>query len=251
MRKTNGFSLLELMIALAVLTIIATVAVPKVQVWNARNRGLQAAVEILSDFSKARSVAGYTIVGDKTNGKIDIPTDVSNDGGTPMPVYIGIRLQTAMVFRAHEYAIYQKPSMKVTDWKNTATVLKKNTLPDSVFIVKVNDLDSIKENAAADDVSKRLVFTSNGFVKTQGSSEGSSAENFASLNPIMCGNEVSPMTSLIFSAVLKSKISGTENDAIWYKVDVDQAGEYHICMAFSQASTYSNSIFSGGNTLSM
>ena len=59
------------------------------------------------------------------------------------------------------------------------------------------------------------------------------------------------MTSLIFSAVLKSKISGTENDAIWYKVDVDQAGEYHICMAFSQASTYSNSIFSGGNTLSM
>ena len=116
MRKTNGFSLIELMVALGVLTIIATVAVPKVQVWNARNRGLQAVVEILSDFSKARSIAGYTVVGDETNGKIEIPVDVDNASAGTMPVYIGVRLQTAMVFRAHEYAIYQKDTMTVDDW---------------------------------------------------------------------------------------------------------------------------------------
>lgn len=250
-RKTNGFSLIELMIALGVLTIIATVAVPKVQVWNARNRGLQAVVEILSDFSKARSIAGYTVVGDKTNGKIEIPIDASNPTGGSMPVYIGVRLQTAMVFRAHEYVIYQKESMKVSDW-NTATVLKNNKLPDSVSIVKINNFDNISETAAANDLSKRLVFTSNGLVKTQGDSDNSTSESFATATKVSCGGESSPMTSLVFSAVVKSKISGTSSDAVWYKIDIDQAGEYHICMAFSSAGSYSNSIFTnGGNTLSM
>ena len=251
MRKTNGFSLIELMIALGVLTIIATVAVPKVQVWNARNRGLQAVVEILSDFSKARSIAGYTVVGDKTHGKIDIPIDAGNPTGGSMPVYIGVRLQTAMVFRAHEYVIYQKESMKVSDW-NTANVLKSNKLPDTVSIVKINNFDNITETAAANDISKRLVFTSNGLVKTQGESDNSTSESFATATKVSCGGESSPMTSLVFSAVVKSKITGTDSDAVWYKIDIDQAGEYHICMAFSSASSYSTSIFTnGGNTLSM
>ena len=251
MRKTNGFSLIELMIALGVLTIIATVAVPKVQVWNARNRGLQAVVEILSDFSKARSIAGYTVVGDKTNGKIDIPVDASNESAGTMPVYIGIRLQTAMVFRAHEYAIYQKESMKVSDW-NTATVLKKNMLPNTVSIVKINNLDNISETAAANDVSKRLVFTSNGLVKTQSGGDVSTSESFATASKVSCGGELSPMTSLVFSAVVKSKISGTENDAVWYRIEIDQTGEYFICMAFSSSSGSDvSSVFANGNVLSI
>lgn len=250
MRK-NGFSLIELMIALGVLTIIATVAVPKVQVWNARNRGLQAVVEILSDFSKARSIAGYTVVGDKNKGKIEIPVKADGSTSTKMPVYVGIRLQTAMVFRAHEYAIYQKETMKVSDWAS-ANVLKRNRLPDTVSIVKINNFDNISATAAANDVSKRLVFTSNGLVKTQGGTDSSSSETFATANKVSCGKESTPMNSLVFSAIVKSEISGTEKDAIWYKLDIDQAGEYHICMAFASESSYSSSIFTNnGNTLSL
>ena len=251
MRK-NGFSLLELMIALGVLTIIATVAVPKVQVWNARNRGLQTVVEILSDFSKARSIAGYTVVGDKNNGKIEIP--LKNDGvsSEKMPIYIGIRLQTAIVFRAHEYAIYQKETMKASDWANS-TVLKKNRLPESVSIVKVNNFN-ISPTAASNDITKRLVFTSNGLVKEQGSTDTSEDESFAEASKITCGGQNSPMGTLVFSAIVRSRISLNSNsyDSVWYKVDVDQTGEYHICMAFSAAEDYLNSIFtSNGNTLSI
>ena len=258
MRKTNGFSLIELMIALGVLTIIATVAVPKVQVWNARNRGLQAVVEILSDFSKARSIAGYTVVGDKTNGKIDIPVDIENPTSPKMPVYIGVRLQTAMVFRAHEYMIYQKESMKVSNW-SSATVLKKNKLPDSVSIVKINNFSNIKETDAANDISKRIVFTSNGLVKTQGTGDTSESETLVlkkgntdnSVPKVSCGGKYAPMSNLVFAAVVKSKIGGSGNDAIWYRVEIDQAGEYQICMAFSKSGSDPSSVFSNGDVLNI
>lgn len=257
MRKTNGFSLIELMIALGILTIIATVAVPKVQVWNARNRGLQAVVEILSDFSKARSIAGYTVVGDKTNGKIEIPVDISKPEGNKMPVYIGIRLQTAMVFRAHEYAIYQKESMKVSDWKN-ATVLKKNKLPESVSIVKINNFGNITGTEDADDVSRRIVFTSNGLVKTQSDGDNSGSETLVGgkndttpILPVSCGGNSAPMSNLVFAAVVKSKIGGS-GDAVWYRLEIDQTGEYYICMAFPNSSTNDQStIFGSGNVLSI
>lgn len=234
-RKTKGFSLIELMIAMGVLTIIATVAVPKVQVWNARNRGLQAVMELLSDFSKARSVAGYTVVGDDTNGVIKIPVKVNDETGEPeggeMNVYLGIRLQTAIVFGLHEYSIYQKKDMENTaaSWQ-TSTLLKKNLFLDTVSIEAVNN-DTDNEG-----FSRRLVFNSNGVVKTK-------ADAFPSLTPGKCGGSDNHLKQLVMSAVVRSKISGTASDAIWYRIDVDKSGEYFVCTAFSDSSSYNSSIF--------
>ena len=244
--KKNGFSIIELMIVLGILTVVATIAVPRVQVWSARNRGMQAIVEILSDFSKAKSIAGYTVVGDATNGKIDIPVNVAGGTGATMPVYLGIRLQTAMVFRAHEYLIYQKDTMTTGDW-GSARMLKKNTLPDSVSIVKVNNFNEITSTSGANDVSRRLVFTSNGLIK----GDEENVENPAHADKISCGGQMPPMTTLVFSAVVRSKISGS-SDSVWFRVDVDQTGEYYMCMAFSAATSYNSSIFSShGNPISM
>ena len=233
MRKTNGFSLIELIIAMGILTIIATIAVPKVQMWNARNRGLQTVMELISDFSKARSVAGYTIVGDDTNGVIKIPVKINDDTGESegddMKVYLGIRLQTAIVFGLHEYSIYQKKDMANTaDSWQASTLLKKNLLSDTISIESVNG-----ETEAG--FKRRLVFNSNGVVKNN-------QDIFPSLTAAMCGGKDNHLKKLVMSLVLRSKIGGSE-DSIWYRIDIDKSGEYFVCTAFADVSSYSASIF--------
>ena len=224
-RKTKGFSLIELMVAMAVLTILATVAVPKVQMWNARNRGLKAVLDIISDFSKARSIAGYTVVGDDTNGAIKIPVKVNDltgeSEGGDMNVYLGIRLQTAIVFGLHEYSIYQKKDMANTagSWEN-AELLKKNQLPNTISI------ESMNNDSEAGGFTRRLVFTSNGLVKTK-------ADTFPSLTAAKCGGSDNHLKQLVMSAVVRSKIDGSGSDSIWYRIDIDKSGEYFICTSFS------------------
>lgn len=235
MRKTKGFSLIELMIAMGILTIIATVAVPKVQVWNARNRGLQAVMELISDFSKARSVAGYTVVGDDTNGVIKIPVKINDETGEPeggdMNVYLGIRLQTAIVFGLHEYSIYQKKDMENTasSWQNS-TLLKKNLFLDKISIESVNN------DTDYEGFSRRLVFNSNGVVKTK-------EDAFPSLTAGKCGASDNHLKQLVMSAVVRSQIGSSGSDAIWYRIDIDKSGEYFVCTAFSDTSSYNASIF--------
>ena len=232
-RKTNGFSLIELMIAMGILTIIATVAVPKVQVWNARNRGLQAVMELISDFSKARSVAGYTVVGDDTNGVIKIPVKVNDKTGESeggdMNVYLGIRLQTAVVFGLHEYSIYQKKDMANTasSWEKSS-LLKKNILPDTISIERMNG------DTESEGFTRRLVFNSNGSVKTK-------EDTFPSLVAAKCGGSDNHLKQLVMSLVLRSKIYTSGSSSIWYRIDIDKTGEYFVCTAF--ADSYSDSIF--------
>lgn len=240
MRKTKGFSLIELMIALGVLTIIATVAVPKVQMWNARNRGLQTVMEIISDFSKARSVAGYTIVGNDGSDKIEIPVDVDHPEGTKMPVYMGIRRQTAMVFRKSEYGIYQKQSMTGTWTGANSSMLKKNKLLNTVTLERVNNLQTPTDLS---DFTILLNFTSNGKIK---SSAGAIISSGAAVDQCGTGdNKKTMLKQVVFSAILRSKISMYGEDSIWYRVNIDQRGDYTVCTLFSSSSTVPTDFTSG------
>ena len=225
MRK-RGFSLLELMITLGVLTIVATVAVPKVQVWNARNRGLKTVMELISDFSKAKSVAGYTVAVDSENGRIEIPRNVDlPDGGGTMPVYMGIRRQTALMFGKTEYAIYQKDTMDNT-WDNSAFLLKKNTLMNTLTLEKVNG-NTVPDSMTSFEEAGLLTFTSTGKLKTAQGKIVTTTSNDAG----KCGSTSTTryLQNVIFSAVLRSKISKDSTDSIWYRVEIDQRGEYSIC----------------------
>ena len=244
-RKTKGFSLMELMIAMAILTIIATIAVPRVQVWNARNRGLQAVMELLSDFSKARSVAGYTIVGNDGSDKIEIPVDVDNPTGDKMAVYMGLRRQTAMVFRKSEYGIYQKQSMSAT-WSNAnSSMLKNNKLLNTVTVEKINSLQTPTDTSSFDIL---LNFTSNGKIKNKNGAIISSGQASD-----QCGtgdNKKITLKQVVFSAVLRSKISLSGDDSIWYRVNIDQRGDYTICTLFSSSTTIpGDSDFQSGDFL--
>ncbi len=239
MRKTNGFSLIELIVAMAILTIIATVAVPKVQVWNARNRGLKVVMELLSDFSKARSVAGYTIV-NSSGAAFKIPVNIppeedetSDDddlsGGGDMEVFVGVRSQTAIVFRKREYGIYQKTSMAVTDWTSSKSVmLKRNLLADNVTIERVNETMFPPSNSTG--FTSLLAFTSNGRLKGLDdkiiNSVGGDDED-------KCGNKTS-LQNVVLSAVIRSKISSGSSESIWYRLNINGNGDYTICTQFAK-----------------
>ena len=228
MRKTKGFSLLELLIAMAVLTITATVAVPKVQVWNARNRGLQTVMELISDFSKARSVAGYTVAVNSDSGKIEIPVDSSNPDGDTMPVYMGVRRQTAMVFRKSEYGIYQKQSMKSDDWSSaTSIMLKRNKLLDTVTL---EDINGLQPSSNVSSFGTHIVFTSSGRLKD---SSGIVQDGHSSSQ---CGDDAAYLDKVVFTAIIRSKVSMSGDDSIWYRISIDTRGEYAVCTVCQQES---------------
>lgn len=234
--KKSGFSLIELMIAMAILTIIATVAVPKVQVWNARNRGLQAVMELISDFSKAKSVAGYTVAINSESGSIGIPTGDNESGSSDMQIYMGVRRQTAMVFRKSEYAIYQKNSMNTTSWDSSAIMLKRNILKDTVTVEFVNQ-NGTPATATTFDGATILNFTSTGKIKDINGYLIDSSQSDGKCGP---GVPERYLQKIVFSVIVRSKISISGNDSIWYRVDVDQRGEYSVCTVFSELASASS-----------
>ncbi|MBP5406733.1 pilin [bacterium] len=240
MRQTKGFSLIELMIALGIVTILATIAVPRVQVWNARNRGLQLIMEIVSDFSKAKLIAVSTVVKNDggSEGKIEVPS-----GNGSNTVNLGTRPQVAMVFWSDGYKILQKASLN-SNWEN-AESLRTQKLLDYVHIATFAD-SNINENIVMSkgfSNAKSIVFTSTGFVKNQ---DGGMIEPKPS-SDYECGDVDTKLAS-IFSAVVKAKISGT-TDAICYRGIVDQAGRYNICMTFAQGGADCD--FSKGSVVEM
>lgn len=240
MRKTNGFSLIELMVAMAVLTIIATVAVPKVQVWNARNRGLKVVMELLSDFSKARSVAGYTIV-NSSGAAFKIPVNVEEEetsddddtsGSSKMEVFVGVRSQTAIVFRKKEYGIYQKTSMAAADWTPSKSVmLKRNLLADNVTIERVNETMYPASNTTSFE--SLLAFTSNGMLKN---TDDKIITGIGGNDADKCGNKKA-LQNVVLSAVIRSKIS-SDGESIWYRLNIDRNGDYTICTQFEKSESF-------------
>ncbi|HQM85225.1 MAG TPA: prepilin-type N-terminal cleavage/methylation domain-containing protein [bacterium] len=207
--KFKAFTLIELMVVLAIIVIIATASVPQVQVWIARNRGNQAVSQIISDFSKAKSIAGYVI----------------NDTGD----YIGQRPQTAIMFKKTRYLILQKTAMSGSWNESTDTVLKRVVLPMKVMLDYVNN-GSTSDTLAS---TPTLVFTSSGRIKN--SATNLVISSLTGLGGAMsCADVSSPINGKrVFFAILRSMIN--DNDGIYYRIEIAESGEYVVCSATSSA----------------
>lgn len=201
MKKTTGFTLLELMIVLVIITIIATASVPQVQLWTARNRGATAVAQIISDFSKAKSIAAYS---------------VNNDGD-----YVGGRPFTSIMFRQSRYTILQKTAS--TSWNDaTDKNVKRVALPTRVTIRTIN-AGTVSDTGTA----QTLVFTSTGRLKKS----DNTLVPFGIGTNSKCGTVTSPLDGRrVLLAIIRSEISATK--AIWYRVEIDTTGEFFVCSMY-------------------
>ena len=219
-RAEKGFTLIELMITLAIITILATASVPKVQMWIARNRGKAAVSNIISDFAKAKAIGAYSM-------------SESSNSSTIYEKYVLSRPTTAIMYRKSSYTIIQRPATKTGDWYDNNVGdhqnLKQVAMPLNVTIENLNT------GATNDGVgtSPTLVFTSNGRVKQ---SNNLLVPLGAGLGNLGCGAEDSTLNGRrIFVAIMKSTVDEgdppTDNGAaLWYRIEIDSTGDYFICV---------------------
>lgn len=205
--RQKGFTLIELMVTLAVISIIATASVPKIQMWVSRNQGLKVMSQITADVSKARSIA-----------KSIVKQQAAVVGGG---YSFGSRPQIAMLFKDDSYYILQRDNMAMGSWSETAdTVLKSHKLPGNIEIDTLNGASVSSGNV--------LVFTATGRIKKNDGTFVSPSKDVTYMDT--CGSENSELkgTSL-FMAVVKVKVSN--GNTLWYRAEIGPAGDSFACVS--------------------
>lgn len=206
MMRRKGFTLIELMVVLTIIVIIATASVPQIQLWIARNRGLTAVATIISDFSKAKSMAAYSMT--VNTDSLDADSNLQRS-----------KLTTAIMFRKTSYSILQQSGTAA--WHELSP-LKFSKIPLNVSIESVNT-EATNDNPGQ---SITLIFTSTGRLKK---TNGALVLFGEVLGDVKCGALDSPLNGKrVFGSIIKSKVDALHY--IWYRVEIDTAGEYFICM---------------------
>lgn len=206
-----GFTLIEMLIVLAIITIIASASVPQVQMWSARNRGKAAVSNIIADFAKAKSIASYAM---------EANSAAANDDDTRLK-----KNSTAILFRKTSYILMQKETTNTADWNENVSgfdVLRTVRLPHNASIERVNT-GSTNDGAGT---SVALEFTSSGRVRQ---SSGLLVPSGAGAGNLVCGTSNSPLNGRrVFVAVLKVDVGDAY--AFYYQVEIDSSGEYFVCV---------------------
>ncbi len=227
----KAFTIIELMICLAVVSILAGAAVPQVRLWNARNRGLDAVTSIIADYSKARSVANYIVVEPSASDGTQI-TYSEDFSGLASQVHIGKRPQIALKFDGDgkSYSILQK-NRSGDNWSSASVVkLKTTELPSGVNIKKI-----FFNPIASNDL---FFFSPDGRLMVgNATGQGGTATNEAfnlSVSSLGCGGSgtIRQTTELVLQA--ESKVE--DGKYISYRIDFNTLGAYHVCVVHHNTS---------------
>lgn len=240
MRK-RGFSLMELVVVLTLISIIAAIGVPQIQMWNAKNKGIQAVSEIISYFSKAKSIASYSVISDAEK----ISYYDGDEGESSGEFRLGFRPQTAILYKPNGFSLLQNSSSMGKNfgddaWKEASpnVVLKKVRLPQNVVLRSVNGISTTTD-------AQVVIFNSNGKIQDK---EGNSKNTGTGAIGGKCGNAVSPISNVVFIASLKSSVGdNSQNDAFWFRIEIDQDGRHSVCMTTTKGKDVPSEEFTDTN----
>jgi prepilin-type N-terminal cleavage/methylation domain-containing protein len=199
--ETKGFSFIELIVVLAIITMLATFSVPQVNLWVAQNRARKAVVQLVGDFNRARILASGTSV---------LKTDEM----------ISRRPLTALHFpNSQSYRIIQRLGTNLAGWGASAgdVIIRSSDLHHSLSIVSVNAVATGANNAIIFTPSKQIMNTGRAIITTV---NDSSTEK--------CGDLDNPLKDTrVFQVILKSDI--TETVSMFYYINIGPGGEYYVC----------------------
>ena len=227
LKKSHAFTLIELMTVLIIIVLVATMSIPKVNKWIARNRAKAVVATFVSDFSYALNLAKDSYV-DSSTSFGSIPT------------------QTAMIFAKNGYVVLKRNSNIMTNWSTKDLIIKKVQMPGTttkpyVEFVKVNgqSLSSTNLLSLSGSTGYVISFSSSGMAKDNANSKITSS----TLSITVCGSSNSPFSNThILVAYLKVPISS--KFSLWYQIEFNSDGDYFICMAPNLSGSLD---FSGGH----
>ena len=131
-RKGNGFTLVELMIVIAVMGIMTAIAIPSYQTFMAQRRLNGAAREVMSDLMAARMKAI------KVNR--DVRVDFSTGGGSQYTIDVGDAEAVTKNVQNHYSGVTVQSTVtsvifKSTGWAGANTIIVNNSLGSKTITI--------------------------------------------------------------------------------------------------------------------
>ncbi len=196
----RGFTIIELMVVLALIGLVSYLSIPRVEEWIARQQARQFISQFISDFSKAVSISR---VNQNVTGEFSIGAVI-----TRAAIYVNFN-------DPRRYAVLTRTEAgsSPVNWSPaTDNVLKEVILPGRLQIYDVNHVNS---GTAV------LQFTPSGQVRNVvGNPIAPFQEN--------CGSQAS---NKLYHAQVVLRANLYFSQPLFYRIEVNTLGEYRVCMS--------------------
>ncbi len=196
----HGFTILELMVVLALIGLVSYLSIPRVEEWIARQQARQFISQFISDFSKAVSISrvNQNVTGEFSIGAVITRAAIYVNFNNPRRYYLLTRVDAG--------------SMPVNWSPTTDHVLKEVNLSGRLQIYDVNLVNS---GTAV------LQFTPSGQVRNVvGTPITPFQEN--------CGSQAS---NKLYHAQVVLRADLYFSQPLFYRIEVNTLGEYRVCMS--------------------
>lgn len=196
----RGFTIIELMVVLALIGLVSYLSIPRVEEWIARQQARQFISQFISDFSKAVTISriNQNVGGTMTSGSAITRAAIYVNFNNPRRYYVLTRTQQG------DTPVNWNPA--------NDNVLKEVNLSGRLQIYDVNHVNS---GTAV------LQFTPSGQVRNVvGNPIAPSQEN--------CGTQSS---NKLYHAQVVLRADLYFSQPLFYRIEVNTLGEYRVCMS--------------------
>ncbi|HOW50446.1 MAG TPA: prepilin-type N-terminal cleavage/methylation domain-containing protein [bacterium] len=211
----RAFTIVELMVVIALISVTAVLSMPRVNEWIARQQAKRVISQLITDYSKAVALSSKSTMHTSTGGSYTNRAAIyfQNADGK------------------HAYSILLRNNGSNASWSMNDPVVKFVRLPGRVSFTNINETSFGSTAATA------ISFTSTG-IALDNANTMLNLKSFYDV-PSNCGGQTSNKK---YSARIDLRADISDSKALFYRVEINQFGEYRICASFGDANFASNGL---------